>query len=208
LTLAPPVSDKRTRLIEAAQRVMSRRGVAGATTKEIAAEAGVAEGTIYNHFADKIDLCLAVVLSRADEMFRHLPAESGKRSVRSVLIEVVEERLSVTAETIPLMSAVVGDPALAAQFRERIALDLQTRAPFDAVADYIAREQEAGRIGRDIDPRVLTRLLLGCAFHHSFMTQAVGEERLEVKGRRFVEELVDAALRAAGPAGSKKDGKK
>jgi AcrR family transcriptional regulator len=208
LTLAPPVSDKRTRLIEAAQRVMSRRGVAGATTKEIAAEAGVAEGTIYNHFADKIDLCLAVVLSRADEMFRHLPAESGKRSVRSVLIEVVEERLSVTAETIPLMSAVVGDPALAAQFRERIALDLQTRAPFDAVADYIAREQEAGRIGRVIDPRVLTRLLLGCAFHHSFMTQAVGEERLEVKGRRFVEELVDAALRAAGPAGSKKDGKK
>ena len=204
MTLAPPVSDKRTRLIEAAQRVMSRRGVAGATTKEIAAEAGVAEGTIYNHFADKIDLCLAVVLSRADEMFRHLPAESGKRSVRSVLIEVVEERLSVTAETIPLMSAVVGDPALAAQFRERIALDLQTRAPFDAVADYIAREQEAGRIGRDIDPRVLTRLLLGCAFHHSFMTQAVGEDKLEVKGRRFVEELVDAALRAAGPAGMAK----
>jgi AcrR family transcriptional regulator len=187
---------------------MSRRGVAGATTKEIAAEAGVAEGTIYNHFADKIDLCLAVVLSRADEMFRHLPTESGKRSVRSVLIEVVEERLRVTEETIPLMSAVVGDPALAAQFRERIGLDLQTRAPFDAVADYIRREQGAGRIGRDIDARMLTRLLLGCAFHHSFMTQAVGEERLEVKGRRFVEELVDAALRAAGPAAAQKNGKK
>jgi AcrR family transcriptional regulator len=199
VTLAPPAPDKRTRLIDAAQRVMARRGVAGATTKEIAAEAGVAEGTIYNHFADKVDLCLAVVLQRADEMFRHLPAEGGKRSVRSVLVEVVEERLRVTEETIPLMSAVVGDPALAAQFRERMAEDLKSRSPFDAVADYIEREQAADRIGRGVDARVLTRLLLGCAFHHSFMSQAVGEDRLEVKGRQFVEELVDAALRAAGP---------
>src|SRR5262245_31694434 len=137
MTLAPPVPDKRTRLIDAAQRVMSRRGVAGATTKEIAAEAGVAEGTIYNHFADKLDLCLAVVRRRADEMFRHLPTESGRRSVRSVLIEVVEERLRVSEETVPLMSAVVGDPALAAQFRERITDDLKPRSPTDAVAEYI-----------------------------------------------------------------------
>jgi AcrR family transcriptional regulator len=201
MVLAPaqtPLSDKRARLIEAAQRVMSRRGVSGATTKEIAAEAGVAEGTIYNYFADKIDLCLAVVGSRAEEMFRHLPAAGGKRSVRSVLIDVVTERLRVTEEIVPLMSAVVGDPALAAQFRERMAADLQARSPFDAVADYVRSEQDAGRIGDEIDPRVLTRLLLGCTFHHSFMSLAIGEERLEVKGRRFVEELVDASLRAAG----------
>jgi hypothetical protein len=131
-------------------------------------------------------------------MFTYLPDERGKRSVRTVLIDVVEERLRVTAEIVPLMSAVVADPALAVQFRERMAADLKTRSPFDAVTDYIEREQHAGRIGAEIDARVLTRLLLGCAFHQSFMIQAIGEDRLEVKGHRFVEELVDAALRAAG----------
>jgi AcrR family transcriptional regulator len=198
VTTAVPVSDKRARLIDAAQRVIARRGVAGATTKEIAAEAGVAEGTIYNHFADKVDLCLAVVSSRASEMFGFLPTERGKRSVRSVLIDVVDERIRVTDEIVPLMGAVVGDPALAAQLRERIAADFQTKAPFDTVTEYVAREQAAGRIGSEIDARVLTRLLLGCAFHHSFMKHAVGEDLLEVKGRAFVEELVDSALRAAG----------
>lgn len=195
ITQAP---DKRTLLIEAAQRVMSRRGVAGATTKEIASEAGVSEGTIYNHFADKIDLCLAVVSSRLTEMFRHLPAESGKRSVRSVLIDVVEERLRVTDEIMPLLSAVVGDPALAEQFRERTAADEESHKPFDQVTSYIRAEQAAGRIGSDVDARVLTRLLLGCTFHHSFMSQAIGEERLELRGKRFVEGLVDAVLRASG----------
>ena len=201
MTLAPPVSDTRARLIDAAQRVMARRGVAGATTKEIAAEAGVSEGTIYNHFADKVDLCLAVVLRRADEMFRHLPTESGKRSVRSVLIDVVEERLRVTAEIVPLMSAVVADPGMATEFRERMSAG-EKRSPFDAVSEYIRREQDAGRMGTHVDAAVITRLLLGCTFHHSFMTIAIGEERLEVKGRRFVEELVDAVLTAAGPVGS------
>jgi AcrR family transcriptional regulator len=191
-------NDKRTLLVEAAQRVMARRGVAGATTKEIATEAGVSEGTIYNYFADKVDLCLAVVGSRMNEMFRHLPSESGKGSVRRVLAGVVEERLRVLEEILPLFAAVVGDPALAAEFRSRIERELSS-APFEAVSAYIRTEQDAGRIGSAVDATMLTRLLLGCAFHHSFMTQTIGEEQLELRGKRFVDGLVDAVLKAAAP---------
>ncbi|MEU7565770.1 TetR/AcrR family transcriptional regulator [Streptomyces fradiae] len=45
---------RRTRqaLLDAARRVLERRGMAGLTTREVAAEAGVAAGTFFVHFPD------------------------------------------------------------------------------------------------------------------------------------------------------------
>ena len=202
MTVTTTQADKRTRLLEAARLVMARRGVVNATTKEIASEAGVAEGTIYNHFADKTELCLAVVGARMAEMFATLPGQAGKRSVRATLIDVIEERLEVLADIMPLMGAVVGDPAMAQRFRQWKANDADARAPFEALTSYLTDEQRAGRLGTQTDATMLARLLLGTAFHHAFMALVLGEEALEVSGRKYVEGLVDATLRAAGKAKS------
>jgi len=43
-------------ILQAAARVFARRGFAGATVREVAEEADVAEGTIYNYFKNKEDL--------------------------------------------------------------------------------------------------------------------------------------------------------
>ncbi|HZU16911.1 MAG TPA: helix-turn-helix domain-containing protein, partial [Candidatus Dormibacteraeota bacterium] len=40
----------RERIVAAAARVIRERGVVNATTREIAREAGVSEGSLYNHF--------------------------------------------------------------------------------------------------------------------------------------------------------------
>jgi DNA-binding transcriptional regulator YbjK len=58
-------AETRQQLLEAATTVFSERGFARATTKEIAKVAGVAEGTIYRHFADKRDLFYAPLAPRA-----------------------------------------------------------------------------------------------------------------------------------------------
>ncbi|MFG1675885.1 TetR family transcriptional regulator [Micromonospora sp. NPDC049282] len=43
----------REHLIAAAARLLDRRGPAGLTVRDVAREAGVADGVVYNHFADK-----------------------------------------------------------------------------------------------------------------------------------------------------------
>ena len=48
--------ERRKQILAAAARVFSRKGYDRATTKEIAAEAQISEGTIYNYFQNKIDL--------------------------------------------------------------------------------------------------------------------------------------------------------
>ena len=50
------VTDARDRIVEAALSVFSERGFDGATTREIAKEAGVSSGLIHHHFKDKENL--------------------------------------------------------------------------------------------------------------------------------------------------------
>ena len=60
--------DTKDKIMRAALVLVARDGFAGATTARIAAEAGVAEGSIYRHFKNKDDLMLA--------LYRHIKGEA------------------------------------------------------------------------------------------------------------------------------------
>ena len=55
------VEERRQDILDAALKVFTRKGYNGSTTAEIARSAGVAEGTIFRHFATKKDLLIAVL---------------------------------------------------------------------------------------------------------------------------------------------------
>lgn len=55
-----PAVTTRDRLLQAAIQVFSRAGYVGATTREIAREAGVSEVTLFRHFQRKEQLLKAV----------------------------------------------------------------------------------------------------------------------------------------------------
>jgi AcrR family transcriptional regulator len=63
LTLA----QRRRQLIEVARRVFAERGFRGATTRRIAAVAGVTEALIFQHFPDKDALYTAILDEQATE---------------------------------------------------------------------------------------------------------------------------------------------
>jgi AcrR family transcriptional regulator len=54
-------AQTRARLLEAAAGVYARRGFAGATLDEVAAEAGFTKGAVYGHFGSKENLLVALV---------------------------------------------------------------------------------------------------------------------------------------------------
>lgn len=55
------LAQRRRQLIDAARRVFAERGFRGATTRQIAASAGVTEALIFQHFADKDALYAAIL---------------------------------------------------------------------------------------------------------------------------------------------------
>ena len=75
-----PAAERRAAIIDAALRVFSSGSYAGATTAEIAREAGVSEPIIYRHFQSKRDLyfaCLDEAWRRLSEGIRTKVAELG-----------------------------------------------------------------------------------------------------------------------------------
>jgi AcrR family transcriptional regulator len=69
--------NKKSLIIEAAARVFANRGYNSTLIAEIATEAGIGKGTIYEYFPSKEDLFFAVF-----EWFVEIP----KRKPRSVLL--------------------------------------------------------------------------------------------------------------------------
>lgn len=98
------------RIVDAAARVLEAEGDRGATTNRIAAEAGVSPGSLYQYFADRDDLLLAVT-ERFVASFeaRVLPAmrQAARQDVVTGIVTVVGATLDAMEDRAPLLRALM-----------------------------------------------------------------------------------------------------
>lgn len=101
--------DTRTVLMDAAERLLLRYGLAGTTVEAVVEEAGVTKGTFFYHFDTKDELARALVgryeAHDEDLMDRHM-GEAERRSsdpLEQVLIfvQLFEEQMEQLAEPYP-----------------------------------------------------------------------------------------------------------
>ncbi len=136
-------------LLDSATAVFSELGYAGATTKEIAKAAGVSEGTIYRHFADKRELFAAVFTERNAANFDaviRLPELAGTKSVRENLLFLIEAIKDVERDVAPMRAAASTDADLAAALTSGSSM-----GPLTPLALYLEAEQRLGRIRPGVD---------------------------------------------------------
>lgn len=164
-------SDTRERIVAAAAAVMRERGVGGATTKQIAHRAGVAEGSIYNHFTDKLDLLGAVIL---DEIhLRQEIATLREPPSGSDLADVVQRLVMGCLEALPdaleLSAYALAEPRLREEFAER--LQSKEAGPIGAqvaLSDYLRALQATGQARADADPDTAATMCLGACYFHAY----------------------------------------
>jgi AcrR family transcriptional regulator len=190
----------RRRIIEAADALIREHGLAGATTREIARAAGCAEGSIYVHFEDKIDLVIAVIVER-DPYFAdllELPSRAGEKTVEANLAPWVDELVSLIRENQPIFFAVMSDRIIFQRFKARIR-ERQTGlvAVFKAASDYVRAEQELGRVDAGVEPEIVATILIGAARDHTF-TRALTDAAAE-PDEGFARELVRTVVRGLRP---------
>jgi AcrR family transcriptional regulator len=139
----------RTRLLEAAAAEFATAGVDGANVNRISLAAGLAKGTIYNYFASKRELFLAVVgeataqaaaggESVADD------ASTAERLQAMLASDVDWVRAHEDFARVLVREALAGDP----RFQPEI---LAAAAPFvERVSEIIADGVERGEIRDDL----------------------------------------------------------
>lgn len=99
-------SQRRSELIESTWRVIARRGLAGATMREIAVEAGYANGALKPYFPTKLDLLEAtfkhVYDSTQDRIRQSITGLRGLAALKAMSLEIlpVNEQLKDEARLV------------------------------------------------------------------------------------------------------------
>ncbi|WP_063058859.1 TetR/AcrR family transcriptional regulator [Nocardia sienata] len=94
---------RRRHIVDAALRLIVRGGIAAATFRKVAAEAGLNIGSVRHYFADHESLVVAVATEVGDRMGQRLtrhpaPAGGDRRAARRHLLAVLAELLPLDEE--------------------------------------------------------------------------------------------------------------
>ena len=169
-------STTRAQILDAALAVVERDGMSAATTKRIAAEARLSEGTLYNHFNDKADLLVALVLERLPSIraaFAALGAVDTTFADR--LVTALAAMISFYARTQPIVGGILADPVLLdkcrARFRET---GFGPQSAHQKLAALIAGEQQAERVPPALSPATLAAIIIGAATEYASIVRLTG----------------------------------
>ena len=190
----------RQQILDAAERAMKEKGLAKVTARDIAHEAGYADGTLYTHFTHKEDIFLAVILENLPQLVASLEENAGKRTVSANLEDVVFSALTFYEEIIPLTASFFAEPELMVRYREKVRE--QNGGPqrsYDFLIHYLQEEQGLGRVDEHINPTSVAVLLLGASFQYVFFQLFTGDNPLSVAKQEFVKNLVQTLMQGISP---------
>lgn len=183
----------RERILDATAEILRARGVAQATTKEIAQASKVSEPLLYKYFEDKERLLLAVLDERVPGLSR-FPVHPGAGDVEGNLTELALSILDFYQRLIPMLGALFADPQRMAA--HRTAMGGRGAGPEVAgLAAYMRAEQTLGRVTADADPEASASLLIGACFHEAFLRYCAQGPDATTAPRSRAEGLTRAVVR-------------
>ncbi|HEV2356310.1 MAG TPA: TetR/AcrR family transcriptional regulator [bacterium] len=114
------IGERRSQILRAALDVFSRRGFHGATIREIATTAGLAEGTIYLYFPSKQELLRGVIVLVAEDGPPPAPEAFGPGADRAFLSAFVRNRVETLARHAAFIRLVVHEADLHEDLRREL----------------------------------------------------------------------------------------
>lgn len=176
-------------------RVLLRDGFGGTRVSEIAREAGIQAGSIYNHFPSKADLLMAAITAHAPSVIGDLLQGRGDVSVLEAFRQVANELGDPSGQDIaPVMLEL-----LATAGRDRDVAAVVGRAFSEnatEISDVIRLAQDHGEIDRTLDAEALARFVNMVAMG-SLTFAALDSKPID---REAWAAVVDRMLDAARPA--------
>jgi AcrR family transcriptional regulator len=128
-------------LIETAARLIDQRGSAGLAVRDIAREAKVADGVLYNYFEDKEDLLVHALLAHVGNVMasasRLLPPP-GEGTVAENLRVFIDGGLANLLRVTPAFAGLISQPKVLTRFHAMVGGD----AAFDPAAEDTGESAE------------------------------------------------------------------
>ena len=183
---------RRTQILDAATRVFASKGFNRATIRDVAQAAGVADGTIYNYFANKTDLLFGL-LDRLNDTERRPASLAQATEVlsRTIFRAYLRERVEALWSNADLFRAVLpellANPELRARYYDEVI------APTMALGEGVFRGLVASGTVRDLDLAV-EHAHRGGSVLGLMVLQLLGDETLAARWQEIPDALADLLL--------------
>ncbi|GAA3242228.1 helix-turn-helix domain-containing protein [Actinocorallia longicatena] len=191
----------RERLLSAALRVMTEKGLAATTIREIAKAAGVAEGSVYTHFDGKAALITSVFLERMPKIemrnaVKALTASMDDPDPLARLREFALAAITAYRELDAMAGLLLGDPETASLLRAELAARrVGPGLGIQAVTAYLRLQEDRGLIALAMDPAVAAAALMGACHEYSFQALFHEESPFGRTAETFTAQLVASLVR-------------
>lgn len=153
--------ERRLELVDATWRIIARLGIEGATMREIALEAGFANGALKPYFPTKdtlLEFAFGHVFNRTNQRIAEVTeGRTGIPALRAFCLEVLpldEERVNEARIVIPFWQKAINDPQKAEIHQQSMEEWLA------AIRQYLAEARDAGDVRAAVDDATLASQLL------------------------------------------------
>ncbi len=146
---------RRSEILETAAAVFARKGVAGATVRDIAEEAHILSGSLYHHFDSKDQMVEEILRFGFDELVRgYSQAIAEQSSTKEAIRGVVRSGVMFMMEQ-PVVGMIIRNDSRALEQSPRFAfIGEYKEALRQLVVGALARGVTAGELRADLDMEV------------------------------------------------------
>jgi AcrR family transcriptional regulator len=170
-------SDTKGRIMVAASQVFTELGYARATTRQIAAAAGVTEVTLFRHFGSKENLFTSILEAFGAPQINREIEKRLSGDYRQDLLMIGDLYLRVMLERADLIRLMLCEAAHFPEARHLVAEN--PRRLRQTLASYFERQMAAGVIGKT-HPQALAQAFIGMFFAYA-TTEAILHEGSSLK---------------------------
>ena len=166
------VDETRTRILQAAAQVFAEQGYARATTRALAAAAGVNEVTLFRHFGSKKNLFAAVIEAYAAPAMTSAMEARLTGDYRQDLLVMGEQVMKVMLERRDAVRLMLCEADHFPELREVLAQN--PRQLPQALAGYLRQQQDLGWV-RPGHPEAMAQAFWGMFFAYAISLGILAE---------------------------------
>ncbi len=187
------VRARQEQILDAAIVEIAEHGFQRTTIKQIAARAGVADGTIYNYFKNKDDILLGIMARLTEAEGREAAfAEAANLPFERFVTLYLAHRMAEVEEGFPVFKALLPETIVNESLGR--ALNEQLYQPLFTIAEaYFQRLMEQGKMD-EMDPQLAVRLFASPMFG-LMMLRLLGDQHVAAHWDHYTEALIALLLR-------------